>query len=295
MDQSKVLVVDLSNIVHYCRHSSHRDVKEFSKSLVIAHFFYQLKKVVSKYKVDSILIACDSPNVWRYEFYPVYKSTREDSRDEYYPIVKEAIIELKDFFNTCTNIPAMSVSKAEADDIVAVFCQEFNFQNIVLSTDKDFIQLIGSNTRLYNPLTNEERTSNDPAYDLFVKCIRGDRGDAVLSAYPRVRESVLSSCWKNPEEMLNLLETRRKDGKKVGECYELNRKLIDLTMQPLDIREDIKRNIEEAIKPRSNYNQMRVLKFLSKYELHNIAKEMGFFGPMFRKGFSVPTTQFFQA
>jgi hypothetical protein len=113
-----------------------------------------------------------------------------------------------------------------------------------MSSDTDYIQLINEQTSLYSPTQNKFRESNDPQYDLFLKCIRGDKNDAIESAFPRVRETRLISAWNDEVEMLNLLNERRPDGRTVGDVLDLNVQLIDLSEQPLLIKQKIQTQID---------------------------------------------------
>ena len=46
----------------------------------------------------------------------------------------------------------VQVEKAEADDIIAILVGLLNERTLILSSDKDFVQLHGFNVRQYSPM-----------------------------------------------------------------------------------------------------------------------------------------------
>lgn len=280
MKEHTNLIVDLNNMIFSTRYSQVKTPsrsqrkEEFVTELIFKESLGSIVYFANLFKADSIVIACDSPNVWRRDIYPEYKGGN-DHDDVYYKETIAAADLTKQFFRECTNSAVIEVPRTEADDVIAVFCQEsVGVKNIILSSDKDFIQLIDSNTSLYSPPQKVWRESEDSDYELFLKCIRGDRGDNIFSAYPRVRETKLKEAWEDPYEMQNLLETVRKDGKKVKECFDLNLALIDLSQQPVNIRQDI---IDALNKPYvNNYGELKMLAWFGRNNLKEHAGMLSF-------------------
>lgn len=275
------VIIDLSNITFVTHFSVLKKVKDFNQNYLIFQTINFIKIISKKYKADGVLIACDSPNVWRRDIYADYKANRKESRDPYYEDVKEAMIKIKDFFNECTSIPAVSVARCEADDIIAVATQDATTRTVIVSSDKDFKQLLKGNVVLYSPSQKEERKCDDVGYELFEKCIRGDSGDNIKSAYPRVRATVLHAAWEDSYKMINLLETTTKEGKLVKDAYFFNRDLIDLSKQP----DYVRLNITNALKNLkiNKYNGMNVLRFIGKHDMKGIANEFLRNKEIFRK------------
>lgn len=133
-------------------------------------------------------------------------------------------------------------------------------------------------------------------YALFMKCIRGDKSDNIFSAYPKVREksstktigimdafndriekgynwqSFMNSTWKTP-----LGET-----KIVKECYELNKKIIDLNEIPEDLKIGIDQCIKETLSqsPKSNI-PMYLIRYLQDHQLIKLSEIIGTFSKYF--------------
>lgn len=274
------LIVDLNNLVFATRFakiktpSSRRRKEEYVKEMIFKEVILSIVKFANEFKSDAIAIACDSSKVWRKDFYPEYKANR-DHADVYYEETIEAAELTKQFFRECTNVMVFEVERTEADDIIAVMCQESeNVKNIILSSDKDFVQLIDANTTLYSPTQGVWRETDDAGYDLFLKCIRGDAGDNIRASYPRVRTTKLEEAWQDEYKLLNLMETVRKDGVKVGDAFEQNRVLIDLTAQPSGIRSDI---LKEVSRPNHRkFGELKMMQFLSNHNLKAFADMLQF-------------------
>lgn len=137
-------------------------------------------------------------------------------------------------------------------------------------------------------------------YALFMKCIRGDKSDNIFSAYPKVREksttksigiedafndrvskgynwqSFMNSTWKTP-----LGET-----KLVKECYELNKKIIDLNEIPEELRMGIDKHIKEVLeeKPMNNVST-NLVRYLQEHQLVRLGEIVGTFSQYFVKGY----------
>lgn len=281
------VIFDLSNVVHTKRHSSFRKNEEVSKALLIHETFELMKYVSGKYKASGIIVACDSQHVWRKDIYPAYKGNRELTRDDSYEVVIETLQELQTFFKNCTSIPTIAYDRSEADDVIAVV-KDYLYNNtdsktVIVSSDKDFVQLLDDRTVLYAHTLKKERTSEDPEFDLFMKCIRGDRNDNILSAFPYVKKTRLEKAWGDGLEYANLMETRLKDGRKVFEAYELNKALIDLSQQPTQIRKGITEEFESQLQSKAKYDYLETVKFLRQYQLKNIINNLDEFKFLFKK------------
>ena len=138
-------------------------------------------------------------------------------------------------------------------------------------------------------------------YALFMKCIRGDKSDNIFSAYPKIREkstsktigiydafmdmedkgynwqSFMNSTWKTP-----LGET-----KVVKECYEFNKKIIDLNEIPESLKIDIDTNIKnELSKENKSYVPMNLMRYLQEHSLQRLEDICGTFSNYFVKGYN---------
>ena len=127
----------------------------------------------------------------------------------------------------------------------------------------------------------------DPEYELFKKIIRGDASDNIMSAKPGVREN---GSMKKPGikeayddrhgrgydwTMFMQDEWEDHEGNmiKVQDAYRRNQQLVDLTMQPQEIKDLMDQVIVEACqKPRKQGVGIYFLKFCEQMALVNLAK-----------------------
>jgi hypothetical protein len=234
----------------------------------------------------------------------------------------ETYDELTKYLSTRTNCSVIRCATAEADDVIARWIALHpQDQHTIVSTDSDFVQLVAPNVRLYNGV-NDHLFTVDGAFDgkgkklaftvesnskikvgkanadfvapvdyhkwaLFLKCVRGDPGDNVFSAYPGVR----IKGTKNQVGLTEAFEDRTKRGynwnnlmlqrwsdhdsqeHKVLDDYERNCTLIDLTAQP----DNIKLAVDTAIREQVSHRDVGMvgahfLKFCGKYELNKLSE-----------------------
>jgi 5'-3' exonuclease len=224
----------------------------------------------------------------------------------------EAFDTFKDFIAEKTNCTVLQNPQLEADDLIAGWIQTHpNDKHVIISTDTDFVQLIAPNVTQYNGVmehvitdkgifddkgkaiidkkTQEPKPAPNPEWLLFEKCMRGDTSDNVFSAYPGVRTKGTSKkvglteafedrnskgyAWNNL--MLQRWSDHNGVEHRVLEDYERNRRLIDLTHQPDDIKEIIVNTISSATAEQKNVTQVgiRLIKFCNLWDLKKIADQ----------------------
>jgi 5'-3' exonuclease len=219
------------------------------------------------------------------------------------------------FLSEKTNVSVIRCNIAEADDVIARFIHLHpNNEHVIISSDTDFDQLISPNVQRYNSLANqlitidgyfdeygkkvidnktkEHKTLGDPQFILFEKCMRGDSTDNIFSAYPGVRK-------KSTKKTIGLIEAyadREKKGfnwnnvmqqhwtdhngveHKVKDDYERNRVLIDLSMQPQEIKVALDTVITEvANKKPVGQVGIEFMRFCGKYQLIKISESADYY------------------
>jgi hypothetical protein len=120
---------------------------------------------------------------------------------------------------------------------------------------------------------------------MFEKCLRGDPGDNVMSAYPRLRATRIQKAYDDEAERINLLneEIELIDGRKVQVkvLFEENKMLMDLECQPEELRATMYEKIAEEVNYSGAYSSFHFMKFLGKYKMERIAEELHQFMPIF--------------
>lgn len=132
---------------------------------------------------------------------------------------------------------------------------------------------------------------------LFIKIIRGDVGDGIFSAYPGVRyegsskKTGIREAWEDRNAggfhwnnfMLSRWEKAKgqdamgntiSDNVRVMDEYEFNRKLIDLSQQPENVRDLMDQVIVQAVQkePVGNVG-INFMKFCAKNDLTNLNRD----------------------
>ncbi len=312
-------LIDTANTFFRARHVASRS-KDMSEKIGMAlHItLASINQVVRNHKIDHVVF-CLEGRSWRKSFYSPYKAHRKldesamtDAEIEENKMFWETYEMFTQFLRDKTNVSVLREPQSEADDVIARFIALHpNDKHFIISSDTDYVQLISENVQQYNGITNElitlqgyfkdsgkpiiDKKTNkhklleDPQYQLFKKCMRGDATDNVFSAYPGVREKGTKNkiglveayadrhkqgfAWNN----LMLQRWQDHDGveHRVRDCYERNRTLIDLTQQP----DNIKQQVDDAIRSSVRVNHtpqvgIHFMKFCGKYELTKISEQV---------------------
>lgn len=113
-------------------------------------FFRNLTIILKKYKPRYMVAAFDSRTpTFRHEMYDQYKATRAKTPDD----LKAQFPWIEDMLKTL-GIPVVRVDGFEADDVIATIASECERQGrhaVILSGDKDLMQLVSSNVHMMKP------------------------------------------------------------------------------------------------------------------------------------------------
>lgn len=150
-------------------------------------FFKMLLNIITKHNPKYLAVAFDAgKHTFRHDVYAEYKGTRKPMPDELraqLPIIKNL---LKDM-----NITTIEMADIEADDIIGSLSKKFNVDKVLISGDRDLLQLINPNVRVWltqKGLTeiadlDEEELKNKfgilPYQVIEMKSIMGDSSDNI--------------------------------------------------------------------------------------------------------------------
>jgi len=150
-------------------------------------FFKMLINIITKNNPKYLAVAFDAgKHTFRHEFYPEYKGTRKPMPDELraqLPIIKNL---LKDM-----NITAIEIPDIEADDIIGSLAKKFEIDDVLISGDRDLLQLISPTCRVWltqKGLTEiadldedglNEKFGIKPYQVIEMKSIMGDTSDNI--------------------------------------------------------------------------------------------------------------------
>ena len=114
----------------------------------------QISKFVDRLEPDAVFVAFDfDKSEYRLNLHPEYKAGRvitDPDRKWRFDHTHAHQRVLMDLF-AMMGIHSIEVPKVEADDIIANFVHQSKRSNVIVSTDKDFLQLIDPTTSVYRP------------------------------------------------------------------------------------------------------------------------------------------------
>ena len=260
-----MIIVDLNQIMisNLMVQINGRQAVELSEDLVRHMVLNSLRAHNKKFSKDygDMVIACDSKNVWRREFFPNYKAGRKANREKsdhdwnaIFTMLGNIRNEIKE------NLPykVLELETAEADDIIAALVRRV--QNrvspnhlkkiLILSGDKDFIQLHNEFVKQYNPVLNKYVGKDEnPALYIKEHILKGDRSDGIPNVLsdddvfiegrrqkPLSRKKIDS--WLE-EVLMTMTEEEEKN-------YNRNRKLIDLNCIPQKLEDKINNEFDNV-------------------------------------------------
>jgi len=131
-----------------------------------AHDF--LKRLIEKHKPEYLGWVHDAGLSFRHERYPAYKATRERLEPEMqadFDTGVERITQILEAFK----IPVLSLEGYEADDVIGTLVKQAAAKNVhavIVSGDKDFVQLVDENIWILNPWHGRPGFTSEKWYDL---------------------------------------------------------------------------------------------------------------------------------
>jgi len=303
----KVLVYDVSNILYRVaavqKHKSPfaRDAEPEDLVGLCMHISLQsIYKWYSKYRPDFVVFAFEGRNNWRKQYTEVHKIRRQYKANRvqdpemlhFYQLVNS----FRDTMKHHTSICCLTVESMEGDDSIAAYCQLYaSEQNeiFIVSGDRDFVQLLKlPNVKLIDPDSGKLRNQpedkeyqEDLDYYIFLKCVRGDSGDNVPSAYPKVRETKIKEAYQDQYKRLNFLNERWTDENgaehRVGDLFAHNEVLMHLEKQPDELRAYLIEEVDKQVKELGHYSHFHFLKFLGQFKLKRVGEEAHKFVDLF--------------
>ena len=262
---TKVGVVNKELVRHMCCNSLRGYVRKFG----------------NEYGKDNLVLACDSADPWRRDFFPNYKWSRRQGREESksdWDLMFKIILEVKD--EIAENLPykVVAVDNAEADDIIAVIVglQEEK-KYLIISGDKDFKQLQKySNVNQFSPIQKIMVKEDNPIRYLHEQIIKGDRSDGVPNILSP--DDVFTTKKKqSPITKKKLEEWAQVDdiplGSETKKYYNRNKKLIDLEQIPNALVESIINSYKTCKVP----SRSKLLPYFMSYKLKSLIENINDF------------------
>ncbi len=149
-------------------------------------FSNMLNKLIEDTDAEFLAVIFDTARkTFRNDIYPEYKAHRPPPPDELVPqfdLIREA--------TRAYNLPCIEMAGFEADDIIATYvrrAKESGHQVIIVSSDKDLMQLVGDGVQMMDPMKNimigpdqvREKFGVGPEKVVDVQALAGDSSDNV--------------------------------------------------------------------------------------------------------------------
>ncbi len=149
-------------------------------------FTGMLIRLLAELKADHLVVVFDAARRnYRNDIYPDYKANRVETPPELvpqFPLIRAAV--------AAFNVPCVEQEGYEADDLIATYCRlarERGERAVIVSSDKDLMQLIGNGTTMLDPIKNKpidtaeviEKFGVPPSQVVDVQALAGDGVDNV--------------------------------------------------------------------------------------------------------------------
>ena len=233
------------------------------RHLVLNNLRYYRSRFIEKY--GELIICCDNKHYWRRDYFPNYKANRKRDRAATgldWNAIFTHLNQIRDEIKENFPYKVVDVHGAEADDIIATLVKrsQGDANNLIVSSDKDFIQLHGDYVDQYSPVTKKMINGKDPVEYLREHIIRGDRSDGVpniLSAddtfvsekrQKPMRKTMIVTIMEamkeyEPELLYRLAKCPEDTWRR---NYRRNETLIDFNKIPNDIQDEILREFKNV-------------------------------------------------
>ena len=245
-----------------------------------------------KFKKDygELVICCDSKS-WRHDYFPYYKIGRKKTKDKStmdWDKMHAALSVVRKELDDVFPYPVLRVEKAEADDIIGTLCHKFGDDTndigwkhriLILSGDKDFLQLQKfKNVDQFAPVKKEFLKTDNPSMFLYEHIMKGDTGDSIpnilsdddIMIQDGVRQKPMTAkrieMYKSPVKL-------KEDG--LFKNFQRNRRLIDLSLTPEEIQNNIMNQYDEKIQ--ENKSRKGILPYMVEHRLNKLMESINGF------------------
>ena len=274
VDMSQIMMASIMMQMHMSKKSEPDE--EMVRHMILNSLRMYRTRFLSEF--GEMVLCYDSRHYWRRDYFPEYKHSRRKSRgtdDKNWDIIFDCLNTIKEEVKTNMPYKSIEVYGAEADDIIATLCSESSNEVMILSGDKDFIQLQKfPNVKQYSPITKKMINGMNPDDYLKEHVLKGDTSDGVPNVLSPdntfvdgIRQRPLS------KKKIALMVDGDFPNDEIKRNYQRNKKLIDLTCSPDELRSEILDTYKSApVNDRS-----KILNYFIKQRLKTLTESIGEF------------------
>ena len=239
----------------------------------------RLYRNMFKKEYGEVILTYDSKHYWRRDYFPQYKMNRKKARendskdwDNIFGVLNKIKAEFKEYLP----YKYLEVYGAEADDIIGTLCKQEFEPIMIVSGDKDFIQLHKyENVNQYSPILKKHVNGHNPDTYIRTHILKGDSSDGVpnvlspdITFTEGLRQRPLGK--KKIETWLESMDSMPEETKR---NYQRNEKLIDLDKIPQELEEQILSEIDEA----PHGDRSKLLNYFIDNKLRELTESIGDF------------------
>ena len=240
-------------------------------------FTNMLVKLIEDYSKEKLIVIFDAAREnFRNKIYPEYKANRGETPEDLIPqfeLIKKSV---KAF-----SIPQLEIEGYEADDIIATYtqkAQKLNISSLIISSDKDLMQLVNDKVEMLDPMKNKkigineviEKFGVEPNKVTQIQALTGDRIDnipGVPGIGPKIALELIKQFGNIDGLIKNVNDIKQDKRKKVIQESEKDIRL-SLELVKLDHNVKLPLSIEKIIP----YNEIKN----SSESMNNFLIEQGF-------------------
>ncbi|MDD2840664.1 MAG: DNA polymerase I, partial [Rickettsiales bacterium] len=242
-------------------------------------FARMLIKIITEIEYTHIAVAFDTgKKTFRNEIYEQYKANRPPCPPELkpqFPLIRELVKTL--------NIVSLEKIGYEADDIIATFAKKAEkdgFDVIIVSSDKDLMQLVDDKVLMFDGMKNEfidktkvkDKWGVEPKQVLDVLSLTGDSSDnvpGVPSIGPKTAAELIEK-YSTVENLLEHLDEIKQNKRR--EVLTDNKDNALLSKRLITLDENIEMDSSLNDLEFKQYDPQTLLTFLKKQEFYSMVK-----------------------
>ncbi len=247
-------------------------------------FINMMLSVVSNEKPKYLVCVFDAgKHTFRHDIFKDYKGTRGPMPEDLHAQLKD----LKDLLSVM-GIKTLEKSEIEADDIVGTLTRKFNEEFILISGDKDLLQLVNENTTLWlnkkgisdvlkvTPEVLKSEFGLEPYQVIELKAIMGDSSDNIpgVAGIGKVGANKLIAEYQNLD---NIYENINNLAKGIQAKLTENKEMAYLSKQLATIKLDVELDCElEDCEYKLPFNE-KTYSIMQDLDFKSILKRKEFF------------------
>ena len=269
--------ISLASIMMHMHMQKESDIDEnMVRHMILSSLKMYRSRFVSEF--GELVLCYDSRHYWRRDYFPEYKHSRKKGREKdtkNWDNIFSCLNKIKEEIKNNMPYKFLEVYGAEADDIIAVLCAESSDEVMILSGDKDFIQLQKyPNVKQYSPITKKMINGFNPDDYLKEHVLKGDTSDGVPNVLSP-DNSFVDGIRQKPlsKKKIAAMIDGNFPNDEVKRNFQRNKTLIDLGCVPEELRSEILHIYKEA----PENSRSKILNYFIKQRLKTLTESIGEF------------------